>query len=306
MTSSTSGLVISSGVFFEVDSPSVVDTTVLNQGFLILRNSGVASHTIVSAGGDEDLNGGSTQSISAVILAGGGQDLVGGTISSATIFGRQNGAFGTIVDTIVSSGGMQVLSGGGTALRTKVESGGEAFVRHGWVLSGGIADGGLIGVVGGTASHTTVSSGGFEFLSANGVSVSATILGSGQEFVAAGGTASFTTVSSGGTLTVVAGGVSVSATILDGAQEAVSAGGVASATTVSSGGMLGVSSGGSAVFATVSAGGVENVSSGGIVTSTTIASGGVEQSKRVQPISSRRSATAATSSWVPAVPPAGR
>jgi fibronectin-binding autotransporter adhesin len=168
---------------------------------------------------------------------------------------------------VVSSGGVLVVSAGGLAVSTTVNSTGIGFNRGALALSGGIASG------------TTINSGGQEGIFAGGTNIGATVSSGGGLFVHSG-LASRTTLS-GGLEVVFAGGQTVSTTVtstgVTGSNGGLAnLGGIDIATVINNNAHAGVFSGGTDIGATVNKGGVLYVHSGGTAANTTVKSGGLE------------------------------
>jgi autotransporter passenger strand-loop-strand repeat protein len=106
----------------------------------------------------------------------------------------------------VTSGGIQLIAGGGTASGTVVSGGGIDVVDSG-----------------GTASGTLLAGGASEFVQSGGVDAAVTI-GGGGDIVESGGTATSTTVLAGGYTLVRSGGVDSAVTINGGLFEVASGG----------------------------------------------------------------------------------
>jgi autotransporter passenger strand-loop-strand repeat protein len=182
---------------------------------------------------------------SGLTLSSGEAEYVYGTAVSTTVNDVGTGE--------VTSGGAQVVYGGGVANATLVDGGIE------FVLSGGAASG------------TRVTGGGMQFVFSGGSAWATTVAG-GSEFVFSGGTAVGATVDRGGAVSVGSGGVAGDTTV-DGGYETVSSGGVASVTTVEGGGSAWVA--GTAISTTVNGGSYMLVSSGGTASFTTVSRDGV-------------------------------
>jgi autotransporter passenger strand-loop-strand repeat protein len=110
-------------------------------------------------------------------------------------------------------------------------------------------------------------------MSSGGMSLSATILSGGVQYILSGGIASGTT-DSGGADIMLAGGIASGTTVSNGGIEAMSSGGESLATTVLAGGLQYVLSGGTANGTTVINAGNEQILSGGSAIGTTINSHG--------------------------------
>ena len=159
---------------------------------------------------------------------------------------------GVASGTVISSGAIQVVSGG-TAADTVVSSGAVQVVSGGWTDGTDVSSGGTVLVSGGSTAYTVVNSGGSEVVYSEGV-------------------ADWTNLE-GGTLMVFGG--AAGDIISDGGIENVGSGGSASYATVSNGGIEYIGSGGSATSATVSSGGIAYVGSGGMAAETVVRSGGM-------------------------------
>jgi autotransporter passenger strand-loop-strand repeat protein len=178
----------------------VVSATVENNGTLGGPGSGlavfgIASRTLVGTDGQEGVFSGGAD-IRGTVSGGGRGYLLG--ISTATpatmrtLHSRPRLSTVAAVSRGVSSGGVLVVSAGGLAVSTTVNSTGIGFNRGALALSGG------------TASSTTINSGGQEGIFAGGTNIGATVSSGGGWFVH-NGLASRTTLS-GGLEVVFAGG----------------------------------------------------------------------------------------------------
>ena len=188
---------------------------------------GVVSNTTIDSGGLEVVNSGGTDlgaSVSGRLrvfssgLASGVEVHSGGTLL---------GAGGIVSNTLIDSGGLEVVNSGGTDLgasvsgRLRVFSSGLASGVE--VHSGGLLQVGVLGFgAGGLVSGTTIDSGGFEFINSGGTDLGAlisggkqdvfgyasgvAILSGGYQYIDSGGTASASIISAGGTLEVQTGG----------------------------------------------------------------------------------------------------
>lgn len=266
-------------------------------GVEVVSSSGIDIGAAVNNGGQLTVSTGGT-SISASLVASGsgsggnGRETVfsGGTASATTLSAGGNltiSSGGLAINTVVDSrtgannGGMNV-SGGGTASGTTINSGGIEFVGSGGtdigatVTGGSFSSGNLGNLVvrsGGTDIGATVST--FGFLTVSGISISASLVGSGgRASMAVSGTASGTVVLNSGFEMVSSGGTDLGAQISGGTQSVLS-GGVASGDTVFAGSQV-ASDGGTAINTTVSNGGTEIVLSGGTALDTTVLNGARE------------------------------
>jgi autotransporter passenger strand-loop-strand repeat protein len=111
-------------------------------------------------------------------------------------------AGGTASNTVVNSGGDEIVYAGSTAVNTLVNSGGIVTDSSGTVTQSEIASGGFQGIWG-HESGSIIYAGGEQALYNGGVATGDTLLG-GVEFIRAGGTASNETIATG-TLTVAGG-----------------------------------------------------------------------------------------------------
>jgi len=146
-------------------------------------------------------------------------------------------------------------------------------------LSGGDSSGSVQTVIsGGSAVDGTVISGGSQILRNLGSAIRMILGLSGRQYISNGGVATDTTISSGGTQHISDGGQATSTTIHDNARQFVSGGGLATSTTVDgnavAAGSQVVLTSGSATDTTLNNRGTQIVSSGGSVARTTINSGG--------------------------------
>ncbi|EID6870674.1 autotransporter outer membrane beta-barrel domain-containing protein, partial [Escherichia coli] len=197
---------------------------------------------------------------------------------------------GSATSTTINSGGGQAVYSGGSATSTTINSGGQQYVYSGgsatsttinaglqYVSSGGSAtsttiNGGMQAVNSGASATSTTINGGLQVVSRGGSATSTTINRGGRQHVSGGGSATSTTIN-GGLQDVFSGGSATSTTINSGGGQYVSGGASATSTTIN-GGLQVVSRGGSATSTTINSGGRQHVSGGGSATSTTINSGG--------------------------------
>ncbi|WP_137594955.1 autotransporter outer membrane beta-barrel domain-containing protein, partial [Escherichia coli] len=149
---------------------------------------------------------------------------------------------GIATDTIINSGGLQAVSGGGSATNTTVNGGGEMVVH-------------------GIATDTIINSGGLQSVSGGGSATNTTVNGGGEMVVH--GIATDTIINSGGLQAVSGGGSATNTTVNGGGHQSVYISGSVAETNINSGGMLQVESGGSASQVTQNSGGalVTNTSS---------------------------------------------
>ena len=223
---SASGTVLSSGGFQDILAGGTASSTTVNSGG-VQYDYGTASGTTLS--GSQYVFGSAIAS-GTVVSTGGIQDiLAGGSASSATInSGGNQYDFGTASSTTVDSGGYQFIEASGTASNTTL-SGGYQYV-NGSVSGTVLSNGGFQDILsGGTANNTTINSGGIQY---DYGAASGTTLG-GSQYVY--GSASGTVVSSGGVQDILAGGTASSTTIDSGGYQVVDAGGTISGATISGG-----------------------------------------------------------------------
>ncbi len=266
----------------------------LPNGGLIVSGGGVASNTIIGNLGLDAVWGG--VDIDAAVNSGGELNIhSAGTASGATVNagGRLSVFSGgtTLSASLVGSatsggGGREVIFVGGSAFFTTLSASAQLIVSSGGVAFGtvvnsrtGSLNGGMTISSGGIASGTAVNSGGFEFVSFSGTESGGTVNSGGSLVVLSGGT----TISSmlqgisgttSGVETVSSGGTAIDTTIAFGGKLVVSSGGTAIDTTDSFGGRMPVF--GAASDTTINSGGVENVSSGGLDIGGTINDGGTQ------------------------------
>jgi autotransporter passenger strand-loop-strand repeat protein len=170
----------------------VASGVTVNDSFAFIQSGGAARHLQAVDG-------------SMVVISAGGA-------TTGTVFGSGGGAesvSGTVHGTVLSSGALENVFGGGVADGTVVSSGGEQWISSGAVASSAVVlAGGSQSVFGsGRTTATMVASGGGEFVSSGGVAQNTVIASGGTELVQSGGVASGFAVSSGGFLTVSSGGL---------------------------------------------------------------------------------------------------
>ena len=131
-----SGSVMSAISIMVVDSGSVsVDATLIGQAHRnadeYVQLGGVASGTVVSSGGIEEVRSGAVAS--GTVVSSGGRQFVSGGVASGSVVGSgglQIISSGVATSTTISAGGAQVVSGG-AASSTKVDEGGAEGVHTG-------------------------------------------------------------------------------------------------------------------------------------------------------------------------------
>jgi autotransporter passenger strand-loop-strand repeat protein len=230
--------------------------------------SGQTSSGLVIQGGNL-LNVASGGTVVATLVGSGGQDVLAGGLAISTTLASGGSEYvatgGSAVGSVVS-GGLQVVSGGATS--GSVVSG----TTSSPVFSSLPAVAGSQAVVTGAAFGTVVGSNGFQIVSSGGTTSGATLVSGGREIVS-GGTAIATRVGGadmdGGYLIVISGSA-VGAVITVG--RLMVEGGAASGTLISHGGddevYAGIDSG-----TVVSSGGYEFVN-GGAAYATVVSAGG--------------------------------
>jgi autotransporter passenger strand-loop-strand repeat protein len=266
----------------------------LGAGYIIggdVEASGNNAFRLGGTGSDTfDLNSIGTQynGFTSFSVVGGHWNVSGSGGSWVVSSGTFEITIGAVVsNTIVQSGGTEIVDSEGGGLTTTVSKGGVEVAMAGGSGSAGILSGGTMEFVGSGADQTfsaTFNAGatlevGSGFTLSGSIPASITVLVasggvvSGGTFAAAeraivlsGGLMSNSMVSGGGTA-IISGGTDLNEAILKGGNTTVSAGGFDSGATVSSGGKLVVASGGTEVDATVKAGGSAVVSSGGVAES---------------------------------------
>ena len=238
---------ISSGGTWYIEPGGTGISARLSSGVTVF-NIGVASGITVFAGavetvygvdtsavvfGEQDVNGGAT-AIGPTVSSGGIQYNAGVVSGAKVVNGGTIVVYGTDYSAIISSGGIQDINAGGTAISTVISSGGTQ--NDAGLASGNIVYGQaniLLSAVG-----TVVQSGGIQFTTSNG---SNTIVSSGG-IEAVYGNASATSVLAGGEQDIYLSGAAFG-TIVNGGVVNVTTGGSASGATINSG-TLRVESGG--------------------------------------------------------------
>ncbi|GAB6854570.1 hypothetical protein [Asaia astilbis] len=299
------GNVVSSGSTIIVSSAVASGITVQNGGSALVQAGGAAINFVASgsqalvATYGSGLSAAVTSSLS--LLDGARQDVGalreddgivfrGSAMADRTHIGLNAsqwvGSGGTVLGSVVSSGGTLLLSAGGTGENAVVLTDGRVEVAAGAILNGA--------TVSGTSAYVATYGSGSVYAVTSDVVLQddarqdvgalfpdktatgpanayRTQIGNGTyQWVASGGTATQSLVSSGGTLEVKGDGYSRDASVGLGGTAVVEEGGTVTNTSVTSGGTLGIWNGGVGVNDTIAAGGVGIVHSGG----TEILSGG--------------------------------
>ena len=217
----------------------VLDTTIESAGDITVESAGVASDTAIKPGGLEIVSSAGTD-IGATLSGnshdfGTAQVYAGGVMSGVRVGSRGLlqlglsgfGAGGTAIDTVIDTGGLDIVNSGGVDIGASVAGGAQVF-SGGLLSAATVHNSGvlLLGVsgfgAGGTASGTLIEHGALEIVSSGGVDLDGSI--SGQAQVYAGGTLSGATVFASGTLDIGLssfgrGGAAIDTTILGGATE---------------------------------------------------------------------------------------
>ena len=199
------------------------------------------------------------------------------SVGGGKTLGWANGASGggIVSNTLIDSGGLEVVNSGGTDLGAS-DSGTLRVLSRGLASGVEVHSGGILLGAGGIVSSATIESGGLEVVNSSGTDLGASDSGTLRVF--SRGLASNVEVHSGGIL-LGAGGIVSSATIESGGLEVVNSGGTDLGASVS--GTLRVFSRGLASGVEVHSGGLLQVGvlgfgAGGLVSGTTIDSGGFE------------------------------
>lgn len=261
-------------------SGTAVNDVISGVGELHIASGAIATDTAVSTHGHEYISSGGVAS--GTTLSYQAMDYVDGTSQDATLStnsiqivyadGVANNATlstgavqynnGSSRETVLNSGGTEVVDQYGISFDTTINNGGvEKIDANGTGTSETVNTGGVLDVLSNGNSYNANVTGGTETVEAGGRSVSTNLV-SGSEVVSATGEAINTAVSGG---TLLDASVAEGTTITDGSMT-VASGGFASGTTETKGNIT-VQSGGSTVgtllsgsqaYETVQAGGVEN------------------------------------------------
>ena len=280
-----SGLTVSSGLFFVLDSGGVAyATTVLSNGQFDVGAGCSASGTILS-GGSEIINyfGSSGTSpplfgldTGALIYAGGTQDVHGRSVDAAVSSGGLllTDTYGVTSGAMLYSSGSQTVGYASEAVRTTVNSGGAQTVSMGTASGTVLNSGGVQSVHGGGLAYgTSVGGGGVQSVDLAGSASSTVVSDGGLQMVAAYGTADATSVGSGGVQLVADSLASVSGTVVQaGGRQTVN--GIAVATTIEGGGVQVVNFNGVTTGTVIDSGGLAVVEPFGSASNTTVDAGG--------------------------------
>ena len=181
---------------------------------------------------------------------------------------------GTAINTSVDSGGHLIVGSGGLISRSRVSSGGFLIGSGGTAIDTKVFSNGIMKCSSGfncSVTRTEVFLGGY-FMISHGAVVDSTTL-SGQMQVYSGGIANITTVFSSAWCYLYYGAIA-NDTVLKGGHLFIDSGGVANNTTIDDHGFLEVSSGGVANNTTIDDHGLLDVSSGGVANNATVNPGG--------------------------------
>ncbi len=224
-----SNLTLDSGGVDVVNFGTTVGTTVLG-GAVESVLGGAVSNTSISSGGVESIGAGysfnTTVSGGGVEVLSGLSGVSSASDTTVLSGGELIVATGAIaLDAVVA--GTEILQGDGEDYDSTIESGGLHVVQYRSefaVLSGGAEE---VVSSGGTAISTTVDSGAIELVSSGGAAVGLTISSGGIAVVSSGGSAGATELEGGYEL-VASGGIVSNATISAGTLEVASGGAMAS------------------------------------------------------------------------------
>jgi len=171
--------------------------------------------------------------------------------------------YGTTNNTIVSSGGQEILYSGGVANGTTVNSGGTQSISNGGIANSAVVNGSGWQVIsaGGVANSAIINSRGYQIVENGGLVTNTVINEMGQQFISSGGVANSAIINPGGYQDVLDGGVATN-TVINGGWQDLSSGGVAISTTINEGGFQWVEQGTLASDTVVNSGGVLFVTQG--------------------------------------------
>ena len=216
-----------------VNGGTVTATTVGSGGCQDVYG-GTVTATTVGSGGTLSLQAGTsatgaTLSAGYVLRADTGVTLEAGSVTIAN---------GTATNVTLNRGGRLTVSAGQRSSSTTIHSGGTQTVRG--VASGTAISGGVELVSnGGTATSTVVYSGGTQTVLRSGGALSASVSSGGLQNVSSGGTATDTTVNAGGVMNIGNGAVINGTTTLTGGTAAFTgSGSYAIASLAATGGSL--------------------------------------------------------------------
>ncbi len=262
---------VRSGGKIIVVSGSASDVTLSKGGSMVLTDGAATDVTLLSGGIIQIIMGNS----SAVINGTAGEQnftLSNNIASGFTLYagGLIKVMTGTVLDTVISSGGSVILNSG--LLRgTVIFKGGTANISGGTAQSIEVSSGGKMLLSGGVAEGSIIGKNGLQGVSSGGVAEGT--IATGSQFVYAGGSASGTYLLSGGRLSCFASAVVEDVTVDSGAKILIS--GAASELFVCSGGTAFVYKNSLLNGSNVLSGGAMNFSGGAAVRGTLDVYGGL-------------------------------
>ena len=245
-------------------------------GFELISGGGTATATTINSGGrltvESDTEFGVASVNGTLVNRGGEQDVIG--LASATTLNAGLeivSSGGTAIATTVNSGGLEKVNTAGATISDHVLRGGEEIVSSGGTVSATVVDTGGTMAVDGTAIGTIVN-GGTQWVNPGGVTSSTVAENGGTQIVYSSGSASGTLVSAASFQTISRGSTT-GTVVLSGGFQGVFNGGIAGGTVISTGGEAVVYAGGTDRFSTISQGGIEFIRSAGTVSGGTVISG---------------------------------
>jgi autotransporter passenger strand-loop-strand repeat protein len=200
------------GAIFVYNGGTAIDSVIRGDGGQIVY--GVASGTVVSSGGSEQVGSGGVAD-GTVLRNGGEQFVLGvgdgeggdGVASGTVVSGGAQIVYGVADGTVLSNGGVQSVQGG-VASGTVVDNGGIEEVDFGGVIDGTVVSSGGADYVGqgGVASGTVVDNGGLVDVNNDGTLGGAVVDNGTLDFDFSYGIDSFSgTLTGGGSLVVLGG-----------------------------------------------------------------------------------------------------
>jgi autotransporter passenger strand-loop-strand repeat protein len=122
-----------------------------------VQSGGVTVQDTITSGGIVRLSSGAVAS-GASVLAGGSQNVAKGALASGTQLSGKEFVYGRTSNTVVRSGGRELVNSGAVAVGAVVSGGGTLIVSAGGALSGGlILHGGKAQISGAMAAGQTVT-----------------------------------------------------------------------------------------------------------------------------------------------------
>jgi len=195
----------------DVELNGIANLTTINPfGFQEVLLGGFAEKTTIQ-GGEQDVEGGGVANFTTI--NGGFQEVFSSAGNTIINGGGVQDVFNTAVvnGTNINIFGEQIIHGGGTAINTTINQGGQQILVSTEIIGGGTAnlttiDGGTQTILAGTAMNTTINSGEQDVVPfVVGTAENTQIIG-GFQVVGSNGIADNTTIE-GGTMHVMAGGV---------------------------------------------------------------------------------------------------